>query len=346
MIIKTHAFPRAALIGNPSDGYFGKTIAFTFSNFQTDVTLYPSPEIEILPTRRDRTIFESIGEFSEDIGRYGYYGGLRVIKAAIARFLKHCEKSDIRLQGGNFTIRCHTSIPPHLGLAGSSSIITAVVLALMKHYSVSIPRPELANLVLATETEELGISAGLQDRVAQVYRGITYMDFNERLMNERGYGDYIPLIPESLPRIYLAYNRSAAEGSDVVHNNLRYRFDRGEQGVVAAMEEFARLSDRAKRMFDSGDYSELPEVINRNFDLRASICDISPRNRQLVNTARSTGASAKFTGSGGAVIGTYNDDEALERLRSAMKDIRAEVIQPIIAWPHDNPPDRNTGNKE
>ncbi|MFO8143540.1 MAG: hypothetical protein R6T78_02560, partial [Dehalococcoidales bacterium] len=40
--------PRAALIGNPSDGYFGKTIAFTFSNFQADVTLYDTPELEIL----------------------------------------------------------------------------------------------------------------------------------------------------------------------------------------------------------------------------------------------------------------------------------------------------------
>ena len=39
MIIRTKAYPRAALIGNPSDGYFGKTIAFTFSDFAAEVTL-------------------------------------------------------------------------------------------------------------------------------------------------------------------------------------------------------------------------------------------------------------------------------------------------------------------
>ena len=49
MIIKTVSYPRAALIGNPSDGYFGKTIAFTFADFQADITLYQSPELEILP---------------------------------------------------------------------------------------------------------------------------------------------------------------------------------------------------------------------------------------------------------------------------------------------------------
>ena len=36
MIIKTIAFPRAALIGNPSDGYHGKTIAFVFRNYQAE----------------------------------------------------------------------------------------------------------------------------------------------------------------------------------------------------------------------------------------------------------------------------------------------------------------------
>ena len=49
MIITTKAYPRAALIGNPSDGYFGKTIAFTFSNFSATVVLYESPELVIEP---------------------------------------------------------------------------------------------------------------------------------------------------------------------------------------------------------------------------------------------------------------------------------------------------------
>ena len=40
MIIKTVAYPRAALIGNPSDGYNGKTIAFVFRNYSAEVQLY------------------------------------------------------------------------------------------------------------------------------------------------------------------------------------------------------------------------------------------------------------------------------------------------------------------
>ena len=47
MIIKTIAFPRAALIGNPSDGYHGKTIAFVFRNYQAEAELYETPELEL-----------------------------------------------------------------------------------------------------------------------------------------------------------------------------------------------------------------------------------------------------------------------------------------------------------
>lgn len=53
MIIRTIAYPRAGLIGNPSDGYFGKTIAFAFRNFSAQIELWESPELELLPSRRD-----------------------------------------------------------------------------------------------------------------------------------------------------------------------------------------------------------------------------------------------------------------------------------------------------
>ena len=43
MIIQTRAYARAGLIGNPSDGYFGKTISFILKNFSARVTLYESP---------------------------------------------------------------------------------------------------------------------------------------------------------------------------------------------------------------------------------------------------------------------------------------------------------------
>ena len=174
----------------------------------------------------------------------------------------------------------------------------------MAYYSVSIPPWALANLVLSVEIEELGIGAGLQDRVAQAYQGIVYMNFDRKLMERRGYGEYEPLRPKKLPSLYIAYKTELSEGSEVLHNDLRYRFNRGDADVVAAMEQFGELTGRTAEMFRSGEYAGLPELMNANFDLRKSIPAISRENQEMVDAARSVGASAKFTGSGGAIIGT------------------------------------------
>ena len=169
MIITTIAYPRGGLIGNPSDGFFGKTIALAFSNFRAKVILYETPELEILPNTRDHSRFKGIRELAHDVNLFGYYGGIRLLKAAIKRFHDYGMQKGIPLHSRNFTIRYESDIPHLVGLAGSSAIITACLRALCIYYDVTIPRPELANLILSVEKEELGISAGLQDRVAQVY---------------------------------------------------------------------------------------------------------------------------------------------------------------------------------
>ena len=336
MIIKTISYPRAALIGNPSDGYFGRTIAFTFADFQADITLYQSPELEILAGRRDTTKFDSLQSLAEDVGSFGYYGGVRLLKATIKKFYDYCVEHAIELDERNFTVRYHSSIPLHLGLAGSSAIITAGMRALMAYYSVSIPPYALANLVLSVEIEELGIGAGLQDRVAQSYQGIVYMDFDRELMEARGYGEYEALKPQKLPNLYIAYKRELSEGSEVVHNDLRYRFNNGEKAVVEAMKQFGEYTRQVRDMFRCEEYAGLPEVMNANFDLRKSISAISRENEEMVDAARSTGASAKFTGSGGAIIGTFSEGDAgeaqFEALKKALTRVGAETIVPQIVW--------------
>ncbi len=57
MIIRTNANARAGLIGNPSDGYFGKTISIICRNFAARVTCYESPRLAIVPRRRDQLEF-------------------------------------------------------------------------------------------------------------------------------------------------------------------------------------------------------------------------------------------------------------------------------------------------
>lgn len=328
--IRSFSYPRAALIGNPSDGYFGKTIAFVFRNFCAEVTLVPSDKLIIVPHERDRFSFESMEELCEDIDLLGYYGGVRLLKAAIKRFFEYCSQEGFVLEKKNFQISYKSSIPLRLGLAGSSAIITACVKALKRYYKVSIPPHLQANLILATEREELGIEGGLQDRVAQAYEVPVFMDFDQDLMESRGYGAYETLTVEKFPPMYIAYRSSLSSGSEVVHNDLRARYEAQDPQVLAAMAQFSALSDHVKVMLQHGECQELPTYINRNFDLRHEIISISKENLRMVELARSVGASAKFTGSGGAIIGTYENETMYNELKSLLLSENIEVIKPEI----------------
>lgn len=330
MIIETHSYPRAAVIGNPSDGYFGKTIAFLFSNFRASVQLYHSPELKIYPQGLDITSFDSIHQLVENVNMNGYYGGIRLLKGTIKVFYDYCQKQNIKIDGRNFTIRYHSNIPLRLGLAGSSAIITACMKALMSFYNVDIPKPIMANLVLSVETEELGIAAGLQDRVAQAYQQPVFMDFNKNTMQKQGYGNYEPLEAAHFKNMYIAFRKNLSEGTEVVHNNLRARYNIGEQVVLEAMNKWIGLTDAFRDALVQDDQQTIHRLINENFDLRKNLIPISSGNVEMVDTARSVGASAKFTGSGGAIIGTYTDDAMFEQLIRALGQQEIEVIKPKI----------------
>jgi glucuronokinase len=330
MIIRTQAYPRAGLVGNPSDGYFGKTISFAFSNFRAEVILYETPELEILPSEKDRSCFTSIQALVNDVQLHGYYGGIRLLKATVKRFFDYCQEHQIDLHDKNFSIRYNSDIPHGVGLAGSSAIITACLRALMAFYGVSFPRYVQANLVLAAEAQELHIPAGLQDRVIQAYEGLVYMDFAKEIMQKQGYGNYEPMDPKLLPKLYIAYREDLSEPTEKFHNNIRHRFDQGEPKVVNAMKFWANLAEKVKKCLLDGKLDEIPAMLDANFDKRCEIYKIAEENLRMVRAARSVGASAKFTGSGGAIVGTYTDEKMFANLRKTLQKMNIRVLKPTI----------------
>jgi glucuronokinase len=324
------AHARAGLVGNPSDGYFGKTISLSVRDFKATVVIYDWPTVEILPSANDHVRFDSLTELAEDVSRNGYYGALRLVTASAKKFHDYCVENKVRLPERNFSLRYGTDVPRQVGLAGSSAIITATFRALMWFYEIDIPREVLPNWILATERDELRIMAGLQDRVCQVYEGLVYMDFDRTRMERDGHGHYESLDPQLLPPLYLAYQAELAEMSDVVHNNLRERWDAGDPAVVDAMRQFALLTDRFRAALLAGRHEELGEIIDANFDLRRSIMNISPGHLEMVEVARACGASAHFAGSGGAIIGTFPNAAAYEKLQRELTHIGCRVLRPGI----------------
>ncbi len=330
MIIEERAFARAGLLGNPSDGYFGKTISISVKNFGAHVTLYESPELKIEPQTQDINNFSNVYSLIERIKIHGYYGGDRLIKAAIKIFIEYCSENDISIKNKNFTLRYHSNIPRQIGLAGSSAIITATMRALLKFYKVKIPKEILPSIVLKVEADELGINAGLQDRVIQTYEGCVYMNFDKNYMEKNNHGIYQKIESSLMDKLYIAYKVELGKISGTVLNDIRSRYDRGDRNVIETLKEIGELAEKGKEPLIKGHVDILNKLVNKNFDLRKKIMNINASNLELIETARRSGVSAKFAGSGGSIIGFYNDNETLTRLIIEMKKINARVIKPFV----------------
>ena len=300
-VARGRAHARAALVGNPSDGYGGRTIALIVRNFAAEVRL-----------RRPR--YSAIQRRENGLGR--------LTEAAGARFRLHCEQSAAP------AVPCleavvETDIPREVGLGGSSAIVIATLRALSAANGTRLEPDLLAEIALAAETEELGIAAGPQDRVVQAREGAVYMDLAP------GANRFEQLDPKLLPPLFVAYRTQAAQPSADVHARLRERFERGDPETIAVISEIAELASRAREALLAGDHDELGELMRANVEARARIVAVEPRQMRMVEIADELGLPSNYAGSGGAIVGIAAA-ERIDEIRAAFARERCEVIVPRV----------------
>jgi glucuronokinase len=289
------ALARAALLGNPSDGFGGATLSFTFAEYAAHVTVTEAETPGIRPADPD---------------------GARLIEATVARFARHR-----RVRETPLAIDYRSTIPRQVGLGGSSAIVVATLRALCSLTTTHLEPDELAAVALAVEAEDLGISAGPQDRVAQAYEGLVFMDFAP------GRQRHEPLDPALLPPLYVAYLREGAEHSGVLHAELRAR---DEADIAERMRRLAELARRGREALLEQDHAELARLIDRNLEERRALRAVDEGSAALAEAARAVGACANLAGSGGAIVGVCASPVQLESLRAALKELDAEVIAPTV----------------
>ncbi len=99
---------------------------------------------------------------------------------------------------------------------------------------------------------------------------------------------------------------------------------------MKAIEAWKSLTDDFLEALRQGERQRMARLINRNFDIRRELAPLHPDNLQMVEKARAQGASAKFTGSGGAIVGTYEDDAMYQRLVAALNSDNVTVLKPVV----------------
>lgn len=282
---------RAALAGNPSDGYGGAVLAVAIEDLAAEVQAWRARALRVSP--------EST-----------------LVEAAVRRFARHLEP-----EATDTALEWRTSIPLGVGLGGSSAIVVATLRALSALYSVRLAPVEQAALALAVETEDLRIEAGPQDRVAQAFGGLTYMEFRDPPR-------YESLDPLVLPPLVIAWRADTGGHSGNVHVGLRARFERGDDEVRAAMRRLGELARAARDALESGDLGMFAACIGGTFDERRRLLALDRRHVAMVETAHGCGASANYTGSGGAIVAVCRDEEHRLAVAQAMRSAGCDVVCP------------------
>jgi len=80
----------------------------------------------------------------------------------------------------------------------------------------------------------------------------------------------------------------------------------------------------------SGRGSEIGPLLDKNFNRRRDLYTLDPRNIDMVERARSVGAHAKFSGSGGAIVGVYEDEAMYSALADTMAEADIALLKPAI----------------
>jgi galactokinase len=128
--VQTRAYARVGILGNPSDGYEGRTLSCTIDNFFATCTMTSSANFVFNSER-----YSTLG----DLEKYIEYSslpddGTNLIVATTKVFIQAVQERRIILPPKPFHIQFDTTIPRQVGLAGSSAICTAVFRALCTWY--------------------------------------------------------------------------------------------------------------------------------------------------------------------------------------------------------------------
>lgn len=329
-MISSTAPARVGILGNPSDGFGGRTLSLAVPRFLATVEIEPAERLEIAPLDADLAQWESVEDLVDRIDHHGYGTGPQLLAATVRTF------ADVAVSLHHpgfarqaFRLSYRTTIPRQVGLGGSSALVIAALKSLSRLTGIELPTPILPSIALRVETEQLGIAAGPQDRVVQSYGGLVSMNFGEVETDARygvSYGHYRELDAAKLPPLFLAYRERAARPSDNYHGVLRQRFDHGDGLVRETLRSLAALVVEGEAALRWGDGSRIGDLMVENMRLRQLLGPIPELQLELIEAARSCDVPATFAGSGGAIVGVYAEDRELRRLEGLMSTLDAVIV--------------------
>jgi galactokinase/mevalonate kinase-like predicted kinase len=303
-MIRASAPGRCGLVGNPTDGYGGSVISSSLSE-RAVVEITPADDIRIdvcghQARVRDQQDLELNQSFTD------------VAKAVFSFF-----PDSVRER--RFHLKAWTTVPIQAGLAGSTTMLIAILGATLRMLEIPLSRYEIAETARHIEFHRLSCVCGFQDQYMASFGGLKYLDFRgkEPTAGEQPAFATVenlePLVGE-LPLVLA--NTGVRRHSGQVHQGFRERWIAGDPEVVDGYDRAARLAREAKKAIIAGDWRSVGELMNENHRIQRDLGGSGEANERLISAALKAGAwGAKLAGAGkgGTIIAAHEDPDYMAR---------------------------------
>ena len=209
--------------------------------------------------------------------------------------------SRLATDGRGVDLRVQSQAPPGSGLGASSTIVAAVLGALVSAYGLQASRHQLARGAVQIEREDLALTGGIQDHYAAVFGGVNYIEFT---------GDRVHVNPLKLPastvamlehNLLLCHLGTSRESATIIDDQRR-RYEADADTTIAALRRQKELAVELKHALLSGDLDGFGTLLGDAWRVKQ---EMSPLIATDVATAtydtaiRAGALGGKMTGAGG-----------------------------------------------
>lgn len=247
-------------------------------------------------------------------------------------------------EGVGVDLRVQSQAPPGSGLGASSTIVVAVVGALLEAWGRSADSHGVAEAAVEIERTDLGLTGGTQDHYAAAFGGINFIEFT---------GDEVVVNPLRLPastiatlehNLLLCHLGVSRESATIIDDQTR-RYETADAGTSSALARQKELAVEMKRMLLAGELDAFGEVLAEVWRAKQEMSPLIATDNSIAfyRTALDAGAlGGKITGAGGGgYMLFYAPFNRRFEVAQALREQGAEVLdlnldhEGLQAWSHD-----------
>ena len=259
---------------------------------------------------------------------------LHLLRGPISRLATDDRGVDLRVQ---------SQAPPGSGLGASSTIVVAVLGALLSAYGRVATPHQLAEMAVEVERQDLGLTGGTQDHYAAVFGGFNFLEFSgtDVVVNQLK----LPLATiATLEHNLLLCNLGSSRESAMIIDDQTERYEQNSGGTQAALRRQRELASEMKQLLLAGEVDEFGRALDQVWQSKRAISPlVSTDAAELAyETALAAGALVgKIAGAGGGgFMLFYAPFRSRFEVAQALRELGHEVLDVALddgglqSWSH------------